>query len=292
MIRSAVRSVLEVARRLVEASKWEFATWPRRYPFLNASGREGVTALCRHILELSSNRVFAGPFAGMLLDPKSHLATKPMMIVGSYEREIHDIINLVIARSPNVVLNIGSADGYYSVGLARHLPHSKVIASEADLETHEKSARELAALNKVQSRILQQGACTLQNLKDTCVKDSFVLCDCEGAEAHLLDPEAVPDLRTCLIACELHDFYAEGLTGLLVSRFRNSHHIEIRCEGPRHPADYRILRNLPRVLASVAVAETRHVGNVLTSGRFMVLFPKGAWSSFWGETWSAGRGAR
>lgn len=251
------------------------------YPFLSDFGRERLKVLCRVLLERTQGKVFSGPFAGMRLVPGTQLTNRPLWIVGCYEKEIHASLNYVIARAPRRVINIGSGYGYYLVGMALHLPEAVAVGFEARPEAHWEQTRQLAQANQVQNRVVQKAKCTVAELREACIQDSFVLCDCEGAEVELLDPAQVPNLRSCLIVCELHDCIVPGLTGQMVLRFKDSHEIVILPEIPRLADEYRVLRGLTRWQREVAVMETRNVDGLLTSARFMVLKPRPEFSGFW-----------
>src|SRR5271165_2199287 len=83
----------------------------------------------------TGNIVQRGPFAGTaILQEKSwgnagDLAAK---LLGFYEEELHDAVEEAIAGNPDLVLNVGCAEGFYAVGLARRLPESRVIAFDID----------------------------------------------------------------------------------------------------------------------------------------------------------------
>jgi hypothetical protein len=49
-------------------------------------------------------------------------------LLGCYEQELHPALNRAIDTDYGVILNIGCAEGYYPVGLARVLPTAHVIA--------------------------------------------------------------------------------------------------------------------------------------------------------------------
>lgn len=53
-------------------------------------------------------------------------------ILGSYEEELHEVVEEIIARSPAVVVDIGAAEGYYAIGFARRLPKTTVFAIDLD----------------------------------------------------------------------------------------------------------------------------------------------------------------
>ena len=54
-------------------------------------------------------------------------------LIGSYEEEVHLIIEEIIRRRYSIVVNIGCAEGYYAVGFALRIPDAIVYAF--DIET-------------------------------------------------------------------------------------------------------------------------------------------------------------
>jgi hypothetical protein len=156
----------------------------------------------RHV----GSRVASGPFKGTVLDYEAlpvHTAPK---LLGTYEKEIAGFIEDAIVRRPKSVLNVGSSDGYYAVGLARRLPEATIFASDAD-------PKSLAAT----IGILHPGG-----LGEFLRKPhSLVVMDCEGAEFKLLDPKRDPNLVTADIIVEIHEDRGDPLQ--LARRFTATH---------------------------------------------------------------------
>jgi len=103
--------------------------------------------------------VQSGPFAGMALIGRpgwSESDAQPMLL-GVFESELHSLLEEGVAERPDVVVNIGSADGYYAVGLARRLPDARVHAFDSS-ETAGANCREAARLNGVDARVEVHGA--------------------------------------------------------------------------------------------------------------------------------------
>src|SRR5215207_138666 len=60
-----------------------------------------------------------GPFAGMRYPREAVAATTVVpKLLGSFELELHPVLDEVLDRGCSTILNIGSAEGYYAVGLA------------------------------------------------------------------------------------------------------------------------------------------------------------------------------
>ncbi len=204
------------------------------------------------------NRVMAGPFRGLAYANHSVGSVFLAKILGTYERELWPAVARLVERAPDVLVNIGAAEGYYAVGLARCLPAVRVIAYETELHGQSLIA-EIAALNQVADRVRIQGLCAPADLRDSLERATrpVVVIDAEGAEETLLDPAHTPALIHCAILVEVHDFIAP-VGELLAGRFASTHScIEIKSR-PRSFADLplmlRILAFSPwrqRVLAAM-----------------------------------------
>jgi hypothetical protein len=85
----------------------------------------------------------------------------------------------------------------------------------------------------------------------------LLFVDCEGAELALLNPAGLPELRTCDIVIECHDFIDRSITATLTQRFSNSHKVENIIEGPRDPNRFKCLRHLGSADRWLAMDEGR-----------------------------------
>src|SRR2546425_613282 len=68
--------------------------------------------------------VLFGPFAGMRLVAETAFLPE---LLGIWEQELHPVIEGLIAADPDLVVNVGGANGYYAVGLARRIPRAAVV---------------------------------------------------------------------------------------------------------------------------------------------------------------------
>ncbi len=153
-------------------------------------------------------------------------------------------------------MNIGSGDGYYAVGIALRAPNARIIAYDLTPVKQECLA-DMAALNGVRDRIDIRGACTAQELAMLNFDSVLVVCDCEGAEEDILNPQFVPWLRHATMIVELHDFYRPQATEILTARFQNSHQLQILKEYPRDPSRYQILDGESSINSRMATREDR-----------------------------------
>ena len=176
------------------------------------------------LIARSGTVVLTGPFKGMHYGLRASEGSASARLLGVYEASLAPVIETVIARAYPLVIDIGSAEGYYAVGLARRMPLARVMARDANPQAQD-LCRRLAAMNGVEARVEVGGVMTHADL-DLCLNQkTLVLCDIEGAEAELLDPVAAPGLRAADILVECHDVMRPGLTDLIAGRFAATHHI-------------------------------------------------------------------
>jgi hypothetical protein len=96
--------------------------------------------------------VQSGPFAGMRLGQHSAEGCHAPKLLGCYEQALHPHFERFIARGFDAVLNIGSAEGYYAIGLARRMPGTEIFAHDLN-EGAQLACRALAEANDVSDRI-------------------------------------------------------------------------------------------------------------------------------------------
>src|ERR1035437_6064748 len=221
--------------------------------------------------------VASGPFRGMRLTGRSFASVYAAELVGCYEREIHDCVEDFIAWQPELIVDVGAAEGYYAVGLARRCPSVRVIAFEAESEGRKMPAETVAA-NQVEQRTEIRGYCTKQDLRkaiNSAQQRVGIVMDCEGGEMELLDPGEIPELRKCEILLETHEFKQPGAHATFRARFARTHQI-LEIEQSRRVADEYPFGNwltpfLPKVYRMLAVFEHRPPIN-----RWLFMLPIGA----------------
>src|SRR5262249_1068896 len=142
----------------------------------------------RKIALLTGNTVTYGLFTGLILpDEESWGHHRGSKILGLYEKELESALKDVVRSEPDVVVNIGCAEGFYALGLARLIPNVKVIAYDID-ERAQKICEHGRQLNNLDGAFEIRGYCSaeeLQNLTQIS-KRPFALIDCEGGERELL----------------------------------------------------------------------------------------------------------
>ena len=166
----------------------------------------------------------AGPFAGMSYVVRASEGARIPRMLGVYEASLAPVIEEIVARDYATVLDIGSAEGYYAVGLARRMPGARVLARDGDPAARALCAT-MAAANGVAARVEIGGIIDHAGLALCAETPTVVICDIEGGEVDLLDPEAAPALRAADLLVEVHEGMRPGALALLQDRFAPSHNI-------------------------------------------------------------------
>lgn len=191
-----------------------------------------------------------GIFQGMLLTGGATGSDIPKRL-GSYEQELHPILEQTIPY--DTVLDVGCGEGFYVVGLARLWPRADVHGFDISLDAQEQ-CRDMAEANGV--KISVHGATSALDLGRFVSGRTLIVCDAEGAEAEVLDPELAPELAKADLLVELHEFMVPGVTGLIMSRFSEHQAVHI-CQERRDRSAYPLLNSLTDGDANRALDESR-----------------------------------
>jgi hypothetical protein len=200
--------------------------------------------------------VLGGPFQGMAFVATSAEGCHIPKLLGCYEAELHPHILSAATRNYRAVINIGAAEGYYAVGLARLMPSATVHAydTNAAAQSH---CRELAQLNGVSERVVVGGTFGHKDFEAFADRKTLLVCDIEGAEEDLLDPERAPALRLMDIVVELHNRPGHALSRIVPARFAATHHCVLLDQSGRNFELPPALRRLGHLDQLIAVWEWR-----------------------------------
>jgi hypothetical protein len=177
------------------------------------------------IVQRSGSRILSGPFAGMDYGVKASEGSRSARLLGCYEASLAPVIETVVASRPALIMDVGCAEGYYAVGLARRLPETRILARDASEKARSLCAT-LAGLNGMAERVEVGGLVSHADFDIARNTDTVVICDIEGAETDLLDPAAAPGLLQARILVECHDCIIPGISATLTDRFAPSHHVQ------------------------------------------------------------------
>jgi hypothetical protein len=178
------------------------------------------------LLQQQGTVVMQGPLTGLDYLRQSAEGCHVAKLLGCYEQPLQPFIEAAIVAGYPTILNIGCAEGYYAVGMARRMPATRVLAHDINPKAQLLCA-ELAVKNQVSDRVIVGGLCSAADFAVYAGQPVLLMCDIEGAERELLDPAVAPALKGMDIIVESHECVVSGITQLLIDRFKNSHQITL-----------------------------------------------------------------
>ena len=255
---SKVKQIARQIFQIVAPSRYAsfHAARSRRFSesYEKSCGCDELTEECIEIF--GSATVQAGPFKGLEFPSDTHHRHLAPKLLGSYEHIIHSEIEDFASSSYQQILDVGSAEGYYAVGLARLHPDTQVVAFDTDWWARDVT-RKSAALNG-SPNVEVVGACTPTWLNKNLRTPALIVLDCEGYEFTLANPDVV-DFSKCDLLIEVHPKQASNQEADIASRFQDTHDIDII--DWKSPVPDMWASHLPKARRKQAVCEYRTDAN-------------------------------
>lgn len=219
--------------------------------------RQGITTLGERMAAATDATVQAGPFRGLgyPADRMADVDAPVAKLLGCYEREIAGVFESALARGVDVFVDVGSADGYYAVGMAVASPRVTTFAYELSRAAR-RLCRTVADRNGVGDRVRIAGRCRPRALASLPLDGALVLCDIEGGEADFFDDRTVALLGRAHVVVEAHDGGVPGLGRRVAGAFAASHEVRVVVPQPRAADDPRLEGWAPSERA-LALTESR-----------------------------------
>jgi hypothetical protein len=171
-------------------------------------------------------RVANGPFQGMQYPELRYFGGELFpKFIGSFERELHGIVEEICETGYSEVVNIGCAEGHYLVGLGMRLPRARLYGFDIDPVVRDFCGR-MAELNGVADRLQLGGFCDAAALTRLPLRRALILSDCEGYEAELFSAETAAKLAAHDILIEVHDNFDIEISSKLLPAFSATHAVE------------------------------------------------------------------
>jgi hypothetical protein len=230
-------------------------TWKNRRYF-----RKRFAGLQREIRERAFPEgteitVQAGPFKGMrYLDETVWGSITPKWL-GSYEAELHPVVEEILRSDYEHIVDVGCAEGYYAVGLALMAHGARVFAFDTDHLSRAQLQR-MAQMNGVETRVEIGRYCTHADLERLSVGKTLLISDVEGFETELLDPDRAPSLKRNDELVEIHEQSDDipETERLITRRFLPTHTIERMVEQSR---DGWLEKHAPELATRIGDEQTR-----------------------------------
>ncbi len=178
------------------------------------------------LLQHNGTVVMEGPLRGLDFLPQSAEGCHVAKLLGCYEQPLSPFIEQAIQAAYPTILNIGCAEGYYAVGMARRMTDTQVLAFDLNPNA-QKTCRALAEKNGVSDRVRVGALFKPEDFAGYADRKVLVMCDIEGSERDLLNPEAAPALKGMDIILESHECLVPGISQLLIGRFSATHEIVV-----------------------------------------------------------------
>lgn len=135
-----------------------------------------------------SLEVINGPFKGLKYPSYDSFGSEIFpKLVGSYEDELHAIIEEIIQSGYQTIIDVGCAEGYYANGFALRSPNTNVFAYDS-AEKARQLCQEMSKLNQLENKVNTKSFFDINELKS--LKDTgktLILLDCEGYEYELFN---------------------------------------------------------------------------------------------------------
>jgi SAM-dependent methyltransferase len=195
--------------------------------------------------------IWSGPFKGMEYQTAATEGAVLPRLLGVYESELHSHLLAFAAEDLDCVIDVGCAEGYYAVGLARLMPTATIYAHDIN-EKALAACRELAAKNGVGERVIVGGVFQPTDFEAFAGRKALVMVDAEGAELDVLRPDLSPALAGLNVIVETHDLFKPGILDELVRRFTPTHdvvRVDQQYPAFQPPPWFRDLPHLDRLLA-------------------------------------------
>lgn len=221
------------------------------------------------IVRRMGGKVLAGPFAGMTYLAEATEGALAPRLLGTYESELHPYIETFAAKGVDCVIDVGCAEGYYAIGLARLLPRAAVYAFDRDGAAL-KACRAMAALNGVEARVEVADGFAPETFERFADRRCLVVMDVEGAEDDLLRPDLAPALARMSLIVETHDVIRPGVRDRVSARFAATHDVVQVDPAPKAPVFPDFLRGASHLDQLLAVWEFRAAPTP-----WLVMTPKG-----------------
>jgi hypothetical protein len=177
------------------------------------------------LVEKIGNRIYFGPFSGIIIPKESNSLLTISEILGLYESCLHSKFTDLLNQDISNVILVGGNNGYYAAGISYLFNPEILNIYESESKFHP-IINSWFLENKL-SQINILGKATSEEFGSIESKIDFLFMDCEGYEIELLNPQLFLWQQKTEILLELHPFYVSNLIAKISSKFKKTHNIEI-----------------------------------------------------------------
>lgn len=197
------------------------------------------------------DRIDRGLFKGLQLSAFTwNSSDRASILAGSYETEVQDWLPANVMPRERDLLNIGSTDGLYAIGLLRAKLASRAFCFEIN-KTSRLQLSANAALNNVEPNQLKVGglfysldAHESAELSDFSFDNALFIIDAEGGEYEFVDEHFCHKFRHSVGIIELHTTDDGQKTSELASTLERFFDVTFLETGARDPQTFPLLRGI------------------------------------------------
>jgi hypothetical protein len=215
-----------------------------------------LDAISKKLSKQFGDVVLDGSFKGLKYCKDACVTFPPSKRIGSYECELSPVVEHIVSNNYDRIVDVGSAEGYYAVGLLTRTKSSLMFAYEitpGDRDWLLKNAK----LNRVTDRLTIGEFCTPEVLQSIIKDRTFIFCDCEGYEEVLIDPDKVPLLNVTDMLIECHEDSVPGITEKLRTLFDTTHDILPIMPKIRQSSHWKYAGHAPWYIRQIALSDHR-----------------------------------
>jgi hypothetical protein len=225
-------------------------------PFYRRWRARQFDAISQKLSHTFGDVVLDGSFEGMKYCKDACVSFPPSKRMGSYECELADVVGHIVSSNYDRIVDVGSAEGYYAVGLLTKTKSSLMFAYETT-PGDRRWLLQNAQLNGVSDRLSIGEFCTPEVLQSIIQPRTFVFSDCEGYEDVLFNLKKCPSLASTDMLIECHDDTVPGITKKLQKIFADTHNVVRIMPQPRDSSKWKFSSYAPWYIRSIALSDTR-----------------------------------
>ena len=156
--------------------------------------------LLKNKIDNQKNIVLSGPFKNIIID---YNIFTPAQIIGLYEHELHSLINIILKKDYNTLVNIGLSNGYYFLGLLKYGNFNNGIAIDIDTQ-YFKNVSQLININSIKLPITFFDSFNKIKKNNIDKNNNLFFIDIEGSEIDFINKYQDVLLKKSDILVETH----------------------------------------------------------------------------------------
>jgi hypothetical protein len=206
--------------------------------------------------------VVSGPFKGLNYEGiSSYCSTIYPKLMGTYEAELHQIINNIIKKKYQRIIDIGSAEGYYAVGIPFAMKDESIEVVAVEISEVAKKNLKRLIKNNIKNKVQITDNFDFQKYQDD--KKTLVIMDCEGSEMDYLKKFSKKSIAKWDFLIEAHVQIKRNIIREIEKILKGKKIIKIKSVDDYHKIEeysYNLPKNFDDNTKLVLLSENRRTG--------------------------------